>query len=219
MMLSLALLLSAHSQAAVRAVVPAAPSVAPLAAPAATLALSPAVSAAPAAALSASAAAVPALAAAPAAAESAAAASADAAPVYVEPDHETVQREWSELRAFVKTLKPDGDVGGVYLSKKFGDVELMWKLDEEGGQETIRIYLEKGEQGGDSFHVTYHNRLRLSDELVVLRRFVGKNQMPWRADTIDLRTGEYLGRQGVESVPATADERRLLRDWAVGVRR
>ncbi len=126
--------------------------------------------------------------------------------------------EFNRLRSFVAQLKPDGDVGGYYWKKDYGDHLLLWKLEESEDarayHEVIRLYASRGEDQ-KPFAVTYHKTTGIIDGLMVLRRFIGPEPTGWRNDTIDYQTGEYLGSQGFRRLWLQDEDLRILKRWNI----
>lgn len=132
-----------------------------------------------------------------------------------EANPEGVVEQYAKLREYVSKLEPDGMVGGWLYSKKVGKVEVLWRLAERPGDlEVIRVYLERpGEEPG--FSLSYYRGRHMEEGRDVVRRIIGFLPQPWRADTADAETGEYIGLQGTALLELDAEELRVLRDWGV----
>lgn len=130
-----------------------------------------------------------------------------------------IQSEFERLYDFVRDLKPDGAIGGFMKHKKIGEHTILWELnynvDGDGlGSDIIRLFNEHTD-GTDSFAVSYYRTASIVPGRVVIRRFVGPSIVNWRNDTIDARTGEYLGTQGRQTPLMTADDRKMVQKWKI----
>ncbi|MGE0525938.1 MAG: hypothetical protein AB7G93_10240 [Bdellovibrionales bacterium] len=124
--------------------------------------------------------------------------------------------EYKDVRAKVSRIQPEFDVGG-YNAKDYGDYRLIWRLAETMEEaEMIRIYRAKGLRDHD-FDVTYHRNRAIAPGRTVVRRFVGPMDRGWRNDTVDIDTGEYLGRQGAPYPRMDARDREILEQWGMQI--
>ena len=127
---------------------------------------------------------------------------------------ENLQGEWSKFRTLVETLEADGDIGGYMDFKRYEDVTLLWRIDDDfTGNEVVRFYIPR-EGRLENFAVTYHKSTSIIDGRVVLRRFVGPEPTGWINYTIDYETGEYLGSQGF-TPRLLENEVVFLREWGI----
>jgi hypothetical protein len=139
----------------------------------------------------------------------------------VSDEGQKIMTEFTNLRAQVLAMKPDGEVGGYLKSKSFGDHEVLWRLsDVEGEAEVIRIYREKRALKGSTtqdFVVAFHKGGHIEPGRVVIRRFYGPAQTGWRNDTVDVQTGEYLGRQGTTQPLLDERDMAIMAKWDLSV--
>ena len=133
--------------------------------------------------------------------------------------------EFKQLRTAVSQLQPDNNVPGgtghyenYFQEKDYGDYVIMWRLEEQENNpdyhEVIRLYIKpQGEQ--DSFAVTYHKTTQILKGTLVLRKFVGPEPIGWRNDTINYKTGEYLGFQGMRRLVIPKHIEWILTQWGI----
>lgn len=131
------------------------------------------------------------------------------AQVDLDPKAQILLKEYAQLKAKVLTLTPDGDVGGYFKFKNYGDVKLMWRFSRN---EVIRLFYRKSDS---IFAVTYYVSQDIVDERIVLRRFYGQEPLLWRNDTIDYNTGEYLGMQGMEEPELSKEDLEIMKQWGL----
>jgi len=104
---------------------------------------------------------------------------------------ETLTAEFDQLYSKVKNLKHTYEIGGILKGKKIDNFELLWNLDSsESGYDTIRVYKDYG-VSKQAFAVTYYRAKHIVPGAHVIRRFIGKTQSGWRADTVDYDSGFY----------------------------
>lgn len=126
----------------------------------------------------------------------------------------TLQDEFHRLYDLAAKTEPEFEVGGFLNGKSYGDHELLWRLaDEPGEYDVIRIFRDK--EGSNSFDVTFYRADHIVPGVTVLRRFVGPGISGWRNDTIDYKTGEYLGSQGARRPALDARDREILKKWKI----
>ncbi len=123
-------------------------------------------------------------------------------------------QEWERFRTLVGTLEPEGQVGGVYNVRRYGRMELLWKVSADDRQnEVIRFFLDR--EGMGAFSVTYHKSRQIVPGRLVLRRFLGPEPTGWVGYTVDWETGAVLGRQGSSRPILNQDEEAMLREWGI----
>lgn len=130
---------------------------------------------------------------------------------------EVLAQEYERLKAYTSTAVPDSFVGGLMHAKKMQGYEILWdsKDFEVDGHDCIRLFKKQAPLRPD-FAVTYYKSKFIFPERVVIRRFVGPDGKGWRAETIDLLTGEDLGPQGVVR-KLTEEEASILNEWGITV--
>ena len=121
-----------------------------------------------------------------------------------------IRAEYGRLYKYVKDLKPEGQVGGVLNSKKVGQYEFLWKLEQPGQDyAVIRVYNEH--KDGKDFAISYYRARYIDKDHNMIRRIVGSavggNQ---RIDSIDVDTLEDLGLMGTDQPMLDKTDRELL---------
>lgn len=126
-----------------------------------------------------------------------------------------VLKEYKQLREYVSKQKAEFEVADLLAGKKVGDVELLWNLNKEsGGYDVIRLYRD-GENRKVSMDISYYCGTHLIPGKEVVRRFIGHTPGAFRADTVDVRTGELLEIQGTMEPTFTGKEEKVLKEWHI----
>jgi hypothetical protein len=126
-----------------------------------------------------------------------------------------IKTEFDRLYAYVRTLQPDGKIGETAKYKKVGSYLVIWELDYNVDEDDIIRLFNEHIGGTESFDVSYYQSKSIVPERTVLRRFVGPTVIGWRNDTLDLKTGEYLGMQGRDVPIMNASDRKMLQRFKV----
>jgi len=121
----------------------------------------------------------------------------------------TLLEEFARLKEFVQSNQPDGEVGGYMEYIQMDGYIVLYKPDNTEDHDVIRIFANR-EFPDPDFAVTYFLSDHLYKDRRVLRRFVGHEPSFWRNDTVDVNTGEYLGRQGLRVPRLNEDEQAIL---------
>lgn len=128
---------------------------------------------------------------------------------------ETLMKEWTHFHAMVDTIKPQGDLGGYMLYRDYQDMTLLWRTSTNSSDnEVVRFFMQRS--SGVVFAVTYHKSNIINPGRTVLRRFIGTEPTGWTNHTIDLKTGEYLGSQGLGQEITSAEEK-MMREWGITI--
>lgn len=132
------------------------------------------------------------------------------------PKAETLVSEYESLKQFTKKIIPDGQIGGLFNYKNYGDHQLLWDKNDYSvdGHDTVRILIDRKESQ-ELVSVTYYYSDFLIADRTVLRRFVGPESKGWRADTIDAKTLEDIDTQGSETQRFTDSELKILRSYGI----
>jgi len=128
-----------------------------------------------------------------------------------------LQIEYLNLKDLTRSLDADGMVGGLYYYKKYDGYEILWDKNdyEDDGHDTLRIFKAAAGPNKQAFSVTYIYSDYLLENTVTLRRFVGPTRKGWRADTVDLTSGDYNGWQGVRRPTLTEFEQEILKTYGI----
>lgn len=128
---------------------------------------------------------------------------------------ENVLKEYQQLEKHVSKLKPDFKVDDFMNGKKMGDVELLWDTGNiPDSFDVIKLY-KPGRGQHESFEVSFYHSDNLISGREVVRRFIGGQLRNWRADTVDIDTGELLECQGSITPHLTRNEEKVLKNWNI----
>lgn len=125
------------------------------------------------------------------------------------PEAKVLKSEFDRLQKYVSQLVPDGTVDGFLKYKVMNGYEILWELDEvDNSHSVITLYR-------DQFAVHYYKSAYIIENKYVLRRFIGPHITGWRNDTVDIESGAYLGRQGLEKPIWTKADQAVIDFWNI----
>jgi hypothetical protein len=127
---------------------------------------------------------------------------------------EILLEEFDRIQNFIEQQEADGVVGGLYPFIQQEGYILMSSQEFGTKHDLIRFFMNREGLQKD-FAVTYIRSHYLLEGREVLKRFVGYEPTGWRNDTIDVKTGEDLGFQGVESLLLDEEAQSLLQAWDI----
>jgi hypothetical protein len=141
-----------------------------------------------------------------------------ASTVFASPKAEILLSEYESLKSLTKTLKSDGEIGGLFYVKNFSDHQLLWDKNDYtvDGHDTLRIFIENSSRQ-KIVTVTYYYSDYLIEGKTVLRRFLGDENKGWRADTADIKTMDDLETQGVKYPRLSSNELKIIKSYGITV--